>query len=63
MFGRLINNSDSNANSISILIDKDHKKNYHREGYSLLMLEKICASSDVYEASFLVAANDFTENH
>ncbi|RDX87346.1 hypothetical protein CR513_31188, partial [Mucuna pruriens] len=53
--------SGSNANTISILINEKHKKNYRCEWYSLLVLEKICASSDVYEASFLVAANDFSE--
>ncbi|CAL0316145.1 unnamed protein product [Lupinus luteus] len=49
--------------SFSIIMDKKHKKNYRYDGYSLLVLEKRCASSDGYGASIFVAANDFTESH
>lgn len=49
------------AYSFFSLLQK-HKKNKRCDGCSLLvLLEKKCASSGGYEASFLVAANDFTE--
>ena len=53
-----------NKNFLSFFdVLQKHEKNYCCEGYWSLVLEKICASYDVYEASFFVAANDFTENH